>query len=508
MHIIDINNASKSYGAARALENVDLSLKGGSVHALMGENGAGKSTLIKLLSGIVSADELSLAINDTQVPLRNTDDARQAGFQFIHQELDIVPHLSVAENIYLSAPYPRRLGGLIDWRTLKQRAREALLRLGVDHIDLRVQAARLSTGDQMLMRIASSLLRSETETESLLYVFDEPTAALSDEEAEKLFSVISSLKSHGAAVLYVSHRMNEVMRICDEVTVLRDGRKVLTSPISEIDSDGLILAMTGRDLTSTHPARNSRPSENVICDVKGLTTRHVRKISFDLHKGEILGISGVANSGQSELLQALFGLEPHTGGSILINGKPAPQSAHEAWGRGIGYVPRERRSEALMLKQPILRNVVLSQIGLYASALGVMRAKAERAHCSELVKKVGLKFQSLEQPVYQLSGGNQQKVVFARAISITPKLLFLDEPTRGVDVGAKYEIYALLRQLTETGCSIIMNSTDLPELVGMCDRILIMHEGRQSEIVDAEGLETADLLARFYLSPSEEKLAS
>lgn len=482
-----------------ALSSAQLDLAPGRVHALMGENGAGKSTLIKLLAGVQRADTMDVTQDGQALTLTNAEDARNAGFRFIHQELNIVPHLSVAENIFLGWAYPKRLGIAIDWKRLEQQAEKALLRLGVDHIDVTLQAARLSTGDRMLVKIAGSLVSLDGE-EAQLYVLDEPTAALSEDEAEKLFRVIEQLKAAGVAVLYVSHRMNEVMRICDDVTVLRDGKTVLSSPIADTDRQQIIFAMTGRDLEEAHPKRETPIGKTIVCAAKGAATAEIRNIDFELHEGEIIGICGLTNAGQSDVLQMFMGVSSLLEGEALVAGQPAPKSPSEAWQRHIAYVPRERRSEGLMLRRSAQDNIVLPHLASLSRSAGITHSKAEEATAKQFSNAVRLKAASPRQSVYELSGGNQQKVVFARALAAAPKLLLLDEPTRGVDVGAKFDIYSLMRQASSDGCSILLTSSDLPELLGMCDRIIIMRDGVQSAPIPADALTPAKLLAQFYHS--------
>lgn len=499
MQQLSIRNVSKSFSGARALAGVDLDLAGGKVHALMGENGAGKSTLIKILAGVVSADAMDLQKDGRALPLNSAQDASTAGFRFIHQELNVVPQLSVAENIFLARPYPQRFGIAIDWAALNRQAAAALARLGIDHIDTRLQAAQLTTGDQMLMKIAGSLV-SENAGVADLYVFDEPTAALTGDESEKLFHVISELKNAGAAILYVSHRMNEVMRICDTVTVLRDGERIFTAPIAETSREDIIIAMTGRPIEDVYPPRQRDIGDSVVYAAVDASTPGAAHISFDIRAGEILGVAGLANTGQSEVLRLVMGLSDLGSGTLTFNGETAPCSPSQAWDRAIAYVPKERRSEGLMLQMGVRPNTVLPHLDML-SRFGLLASRsAERINASGASEKVRLKSAGLSQPVYQLSGGNQQKVVFARALGIVPALLVLDEPTRGVDIGAKYDIYTLVRELSDEGCPVIMTSTDLPEMLGMCDRILIMRDGVQHEIVEAGDLSPADLLRRFYAS--------
>ncbi len=486
---------SKSYGSAPALRDVTLELAAGRVHALMGENGAGKSTLIKLIAGVVPADKMTVERDGQAVTLKSGKDATRAGFRFIHQELNVVPQLSVAENIFLARDLPQRFGLLINWRKLHGLAREALETLGITHIDPARQVGALSTVDRMLVRIASALVAAPGEKRPCLYVLDEPTAALSETESERLFAVIQRLKSEGAAILYVSHRMNEIMKICDDVTVLRDGIGVMTEKVATVSRMAIIHAMTGKDLGDAFPARTKAVGQRVSAVVTGLSSQRLRDANFSVREGEIFGIAGLSDAGQTELVQLFLGIEKVTKGQLVVLGRAVPKSPSEAWSRGIAYIPRDRRSEGLMLRMPIRANMLLPHLADY----GVFARKGSETHrARDLARHVQLRATGTEQSVGDLSGGNQQKVVFARAMAGTPRLLLLDEPTRGVDVGAKFEIYTLIREMSAQGCSVLLASSDLPELLGLCDRIVILQDGRQTCMVVPEGMTTADLLARFY----------
>ncbi len=498
MHNLTLLDISKTYGETPALSDVTLTLTGGRVHALMGENGAGKSTLIKLLAGVVSADSLTVCKDGKEFPLSNAQDAFDAGFRFIHQELNIVPQVSVAENILLGRRYPRRFGVAVDWTRVRHSAQQALDFLGATHIDVKALAGSLPAGDKMLIRIAAALV-ADNDAKADLYVFDEPTAALTNVEAEMIFRVIHTLKCSGAAVLYVSHRMDEVLRVCDDVTVLRDGRLVSTGTVAATNRSEIIRAMTGRGIRNAYPERDASFTDVSVVKVKNVSTATLSALDFELCEGEILGVSGLAESGQSELLRLFMGLEPLLAGEAIFHEDCLPDSPFEAWARGVAYLPRERRSESLMLNMPIRSNVVLPHLGDY----GFSSNKREETHQTHrLARKVGLKYLGVEQAVGQLSGGNQQKVVFARALYGKPRLLLLDEPTRGVDVGAKYDIYQLVRNLSAQGCTVILTSTDLPEVLGMCDRILVLQEGRQAHLLERGNLSSADLLSYFYAKQS------
>ena len=488
---LSLSHMSKAFGGTLALDNVSLTLTGGRVHALMGENGAGKSTLIKLLAGVVSADRMEVALDGENVAIQSAADAHEAGFRFIHQELNIVPQITVAENILLGRDLPRRLGFAVDWRRVHELARDALEMLGAEGINLGAMAGDLAPDDKMLIKIASALV-AEPGQEAVLYVLDEPTAALTEDESEKLFAVIDRLKQRGAAILYVSHRMDEVMRICDDITVLRDGRHVMTKPIAETSKSEVIHTMTGKYLADAYPARASEIGGAAVVSVKGVTTR-LSGLEFEIRAGEVLGVAGIAEAGQTQLLRLFLGLERMVAGEARYLDAALPRAPAQAWNRGIAYIPRERRAEGLMLYMAIRSNIVLPHLrGLHASR------HAELHDALTMGEQVRLKSDGPEQPVGQLSGGNQQKAVFARALMGNPKLLLLEEPTRGVDVGAKWEIYQIVRDLSAKGCAVVLTSSDLPEVLGMCDRILVLQDGRQAHMLNAEGLTQAGLVAHFY----------
>ncbi|MCU4654681.1 sugar ABC transporter ATP-binding protein [Roseibacterium sp. SDUM158016] len=504
MRELKISGLDKSYGPARVLRGVDLGLRAGEVHALMGENGAGKSTLIKVLAGIVPADAMRLTVDGAEHRLVTPDDAAALGLRFVHQELNIVPSLSVAENILLSRRTPRRLGFAVDWRAMKQRAGEALARFGATHIDPGARAGSLSTGDRMLTVLAG--LVAADDTAPSVFVMDEPTAALTHAEAERLFAVIRELQARGAAILYVSHRMGEVVEIADRVTVLRDGAVALSCAMSQTSKEGIIAAMTGRDVADAYPARQTEPGQGAVLDVRDLAAGPASGVSFTLRPGEIIGLAGLEGSGQSEILRAILGDMPCSG-TVRHEGRAGPRSAADAWLSGIAYVPRERRREGLMLSRAISHNVVLPHLSRLSLAGLWSRPRAERAEAEARGREVRLKCESIGQSAGTLSGGNQQKVVFARAIAGAPRLALLDEPTRGVDVGARADIYGMIRTLSGQGTAVVMASSDLPELIGLSDRILILRAGRQAGIVPAQGLGPARLLAMIYGDASVEAAA-
>jgi ribose transport system ATP-binding protein len=492
--VLEFLGLTKHYGAAPALDDVSLTLRGGSIRALMGENGAGKSTLIRLVAGVVPADRMEVRRDGAAIPLRSAADAARAGFRIIHQELNIVPQLSVAENVLLGHPAPRRLGAFIHWRRLEDRARTALDALGVTHIDPRAQAGDLPVGDRMLTRIASALV-ADGGAAPCLYVFDEPTAALTARESERLFTVIARLKAAGAAILYVSHRMDEVLRHCDEVTVLRDGRHVLTVPLAQTSRAGIIAAMTGRAVADGPPPRQTPAGTAIVLAAEGAATADLSGLTFALKAGEILGIAGLEDAGQTPLLRLILGQSRLRAGRLAVLDAALPRSPRAAWARGIAYVPRERRAEALMLGMGVRPNMLAPHT---AAAGFLARRGREDRRTRDLAARVQLRYRDTAQPVAELSGGNQQKVVLARALAGSPKLLLLEEPTRGVDVGARAELHALIRQASAAGTAVLLASSDLPELIGLSDRILILQAGRQAALIPAAGLTPASLLDRIY----------
>jgi ribose transport system ATP-binding protein len=495
---LSLDNVQKAYAGVPALRHVALTIEAGEIHALMGENGAGKSTLIKILAGVVAPDAADIRIDGRPVTIGSPKEAHRLGFRFIHQEFNVVPALSVAENIFMGRRYPRRAGVLVNWRKLNATAREALETLGITHIDPRQRMARLSPGDQMLVRLSSAFL-SEPDAPARLYVMDEPTAALTRDESERLFRVLREIRAAGGSVLYVSHRLDEVMTLCDRATVMRDGNTIDTGRMADITHDDLVALMIGRKVEEAYPAPATPRASGTALEVRDLAAGRLRPTSFTLREGEILGVAGLTGSGQRELVRTLFGDLPPRGGTVTLDGQPyRPFSPADAWKAGVAYVPRERRSEGLMLTRPIFENITLAQLKRQSLGGSLLTPRAEQRFAVTLGADVRLRSTGPRQLAGQLSGGNQQKVVFAKALSGNPKLLLLDEPTRGVDVGAKFDIYTIIRDMTQKGMAVILVSSDLPELIGMCDRVAVMRDGSITEIVAAQGLREDDLLNRCY----------
>lgn len=496
MTTLTLTALTRRYGTATALDGVSLTLHSGEIHALMGENGAGKSTLIRLLAGLERPDAGTITLDDRPLTL-TAQTAQEAGLRFLHQELHIVPALSVAENMHLALPFPTRPGflkaGLVNWRALHTAAATALTRLGLTHIDPRAPMSRLGPGDRMLARIAATLI-PQPGPAPWLYILDEPTAALTGPESDRLFTTLHDLKSRGTGILYVSHRMAEVMALSDRITVLRDGRHIATTPRAETTESQLIAAMTGRPLSDIYPPRPLPPQAPPVLRLRNLTAPGLADISLDLAPGEILGLAGLAGSGRGALLATLMGALPLTQGKITLAGRPyRPQSPSNAWANGLALVPRERRAQALITDGTVAENVTLPHLQrLWRSR------RTERALTRDFTTTTRLKSTGPQQRVTELSGGNQQKVVFARAMAGAPKILLLDEPTRGVDVGARADIYRLIREACDTGTAVILASSDLPELTGLADRIAVLQKGRLAHLVRNDGLTDSDLLTLCF----------
>ena len=499
MPSLKLNAISRAYGKVQALQRVSLDLQAGQVHALMGENGAGKSTLIRALAGLEPLDAGYIQLDGAALPAANPSAMQSAGLRFIHQELHPVRGLSVAENMHLDHAYPTQFG-LIRWRALNSIARAVLARLGLMHIDPKAPMSTLGAGDQMLVRIAATLIRDPGEREPWLYVMDEPTAALTGEESERLFTVIDELTAQGSGVLYVSHRMPEVLRLADHVSVLRDVQLISSNARAQTDQNQIIHDMTGRDLSGLFPARAVALDEHAAptLAVDGLAAGALASASFELRPGEILGIGGLSGSGRGALLRALLGDQPRQAGTVILDGRPLAIKPADVWAQGLAYIPRERRADGLMMGRSVRENIALPHLSRFARARVFLNAKRQKQIAENQGDQVRLKMTSDQQPCTELSGGNQQKVLFARALAGDPSVLMLDEPTRGVDIGARFDLYRIIRTLSEEGKAIILASSDLPELIGLCDRIAIMRDGTLAQIIPSDGLSEGDLLAQFY----------
>lgn len=476
---MDINmiGICKSFGANKVLGGVNLHVRPGEVHALMGENGAGKSTLMNILTGIHRADAGTIMVDGKEVTFKNNKDAEEHGIAFIHQELNIWPNLSVLENLFLMNQ-PKTRFGTIDFKKMREMAEAKCQEIGID-LPLDEIAGECSVGQQQMTEITRSLM-----LDAKTVIMDEPTAALTERETDRLFEVMKKLKNKGVSIIYISHRMEEVFANCDTITVMRDGQTISSRPTEETNMDQIVGDMVGRVMSEYYPARTNVPGDEIF-RVEGFTQPGVfRDISFNLRKGEILGVAGLMGAGRTEIMRAIFGVDPHESGKLYFEGKEIHiKNPRDAIRHGFGFITENRKTEGLILDFSIERNIALPSEERLAQS-HVINDKKEFDFSSELSKRLGVKAQDINLPASTLSGGNQQKVVIAKWVGMHPKLLILDEPTRGIDIGAKKDIYDLMNELTAKGVSIIMVSSELPEVIGMSDRILVIHEGRAAGIVE------------------------
>jgi ribose transport system ATP-binding protein len=477
---IVMKGISKSFGPVKVLEQVDFDLRAGEMHALMGENGAGKSTLMKILTGIYQKDQGTITVKGNEVSFNAAKEAEQAGISVIHQELNIIPYLTVAENMFLGKNLTYGSTGILKTKEMNQKTKEYLDRLGVK-IDPSVEAGSLSVGQQQMIEIARAVA-----TNSEVLIMDEPTAALTDREIDILFKVIDGLRKDGVGIVYISHRMEEIFQMCDRITVLRDGKSIGTKDIKDTNFEEIVKMMVGRELGERFPQRNTVTGEEKL-RIENFTSNDAFKdVSFSVKSGEILGVAGLMGAGRTEIMEALFGKRRLNSGSIFIDGKKAKiNRPHDAIGYGIGFITEDRKDEGLVLGLSVGENLSLTNLKRI-SQNGILNSKKETQFVETMIQKLRVKTSGKEQLVKSLSGGNQQKVVFGKWLGIEPKVLILDEPTRGVDVGAKKEIYQIMNELTEKGVAIIMVSSELPEILGMSDRIMVIHEGKVTAILGKE----------------------
>ena len=469
--VLEMRRIGKTFPGVVALNDVDFELRPGEVHILLGENGAGKSTLMKILSGAYQKSAGQILLDGSEVEIKNPKHAQTLGISTIYQEFNLIPHLSVGENIFLGRE-PARLPGVIDQRAIFQQATRALTDLGLA-LNPRKLVKELRVAEQQMVEVAKAL-----SLDARILIMDEPTAALTEHEIKELFATIRSLKEKGVAIVYISHRMEELFEIGDRVTVLRDGRSVGTYDVAAINKSELIRLMVNRELTDLFPKEKVATGPEVL-RVEGLSTETgLKDINFSLHKGEVLGISGLLGAGRTELARAIFGLDKITSGTIYLDGAPRKvDSPRRAINAGIGFLTEDRKSQGLVLPLSVKENLCLSSVDKFSS-WGVMNATKEQQAGDRYVKELRIRTPSLNQKVVFLSGGNQQKVVLSKWLCSEAEIFIFDEPTRGVDVGAKTEIYQLMNRLTASGVAIIMISSELLEVLGMSDRILVMRGGR------------------------------
>ncbi len=475
-YLLEMKGICKSFPGVKALQNVDLQLKAGEVHALLGENGAGKSTLIKVLGGIYHAEEGEIIIDGQKVNIDGVVAARQAGISIVHQELVLVPYMTVAENIFLGREPGTKMN--VDRKKMVEDAQK-LLDAYEMHIDANTLVERLTIAQQQMVEIVKAISFN-----SKILVLDEPTSSISDKEVGFLFDTMRNLTKAGVGIIYISHKMSELAEICDRVTVMRDGQTVGTKVVKETTTDDLIALMVGRELTNYYTRDYLEPGEVILKCEHISDGKMAKDASFELHKGEIIGFAGLVGAGRSETMKAIFGLAPHATGDVYVKGQKVKiKSPIDALKYGIALVPENRKEEGLYKVQSVRFNSTIEVLGSFIKHLHV-DGKKEEEITQKYIDMMATKTPSQEQIIGNLSGGNQQKVMIGRWLATNPEILILDEPTRGVDVGAKAEIYAIMNELVKQGMSIIMISSELPEIINMSDRIYVMNEGRVTGCLD------------------------
>ncbi len=488
-YLLEMNHISKAFPGVQALSDVTLRVRKGTVHALMGENGAGKSTLMKCLFGIYEKDSGDIRLEGKPVHFLSPRDALSGGVAMVHQELSQALSRTVADNVWLGR-YPTRFGFFVSDSTMYGKTAELFSSFGLTFSPRR-KMGTMPVAERQMAEIAKAVSYG-----ARVIVLDEPTSSLSDSEVERLFSVINQLKAGGCAIIYISHKMEEILRISDEITVMRDGKLVATKPAHELSMDAIIRLMVGRPLDNRFPPKRHRVGE-IALSVRGLCGQHspLRDVSFDLAKGEILGVAGLGGAGRTELLETLYGIRTMKSGTLTLNGKPIRnKNARAAIKNGFALLTEERRATGIFGVLGITENTVISSLSRYRRGI-LLDGTAMRRDTREQVKKLRVKTPSVNTKIRTLSGGNQQKVILSRWLLTDPKILLLDEPTRGIDVGAKYEIYELILQLAENGRSVLMVSSEMPELLGVCDRILVMSGGRLAGEVDPTTATQEDVMA-------------
>lgn len=477
-YVLYMKDIDKSFPGVHALKNVSLALMPGEVHALMGENGAGKSTLTKILGGIYKADSGEIYINGNKVNINSVKDAIALEISIIHQELCLVKDITVAENIFLGAEYTKGPLKFVDYKTMYKKAQVILdgLNAGIKADEI---VRKLSIAQQQTVEIAKAVYKK-----SKIIVMDEPTSSLTEREISSLFKVIDKLKKEGTAIIYISHRMEETFNICDTVTVLRDGGYVGTKSVKETSNDELIKMMVGRDLNDMYKMDKIVGGENIL-EVKNLNNKYLKDVSFNLKKGEILGFSGLVGAGRTEVARAIFGIDKINSGEIYLDGqKITIKNPQDAINHGLSFVTEDRKGNGLILNESISNNITLTVLNKFIKFIKVDKKK-EKKIVDDYIKKLAIKTPGPQQLCRNLSGGNQQKVVISKWLAREPRILILDEPTRGIDVGAKTEIYKLIKELAQSGITVIMISSELTEIINISSRVVVMYEGRITKILDA-----------------------
>jgi ABC-type sugar transport system ATPase subunit len=485
--ILTMSGIKKSFASVEVLHGVDFTLKRGEIHALIGENGAGKSTLMKCLGGIIRADEGTIQIDGRPAQIDGIADAERYGISVIHQELSLVPHMTVAENIYLGHMPVKH--GFIDNHLMENNARAILDAVGLEKIEVSGECSELTVAQQQMVEIAKALL-----AKTRIIVMDEPTASLTEREAERLFEFVRRYRDEGISIIYISHKLEEVFKIADNITVLRDGYSVGTKRPSEVTYDGLVSMMVGREYKGHYPRSGYERGEEALRVVNFSSPKHFQNISFTVHKGEVLGFYGLIGSGRTEVMRGIFGIDENASGEIYVSGKRVViSSPGDAIAAGIALSPESRKEHGLILEQTVSFNVMLTVLKKFIKGISIDE-NYERETLSVYIERLKIKLKSVFQPVKSLSGGNQQKIVLAKWLAASPDILILDEPTRGIDVGAKHEIYQLITELARQGLAVIFVSSELPEIMGLSDNIVVFHEGKQTGFVTRDKIHEATIL--------------
>jgi inositol transport system ATP-binding protein len=487
-YVLEAEGISKQFPGVKALDNVSLKIKPGSVHALMGENGAGKSTLMKCLIGIYRPDAGTIKVKGQPVTFNDTLAALHSGISMIHQELNLVPHMTVAENIWLGRE-PAKLG-FVNHEELNRKTRELLAHLKIK-LNPETQLGTLSIANQQMVEIAKAVSYNAD-----VLIMDEPTSALTEGEVVHLFAIIRELKQQGKGIIYISHKMDEIFAITDEVSIFRDGTSIASDKTENLTKQSLITMMVGRELTQMFPKFNNNIGEEVL-RVTGLRrSGWFHDISFAVKRGEILGVAGLVGAGRSEVMESLFGMHPAEGGEIYIEGMPVKiDSPSKAIEQGLAFLTEDRKKSGLFLVLSVVENMSIVNLSAYTNKNGFVSQTQMAKDCMEQISKLNIKTPTMDQIINNLSGGNQQKVLIARWLLAQPKILILDEPTRGIDVGAKAEIYRLISELAHRGVAIILVSSELPEILGMSDRVMVMHAGRITGILDKDEADQEKIMA-------------
>lgn len=470
---VEMLQIDKHFGGVHALKNIDFRVEKGTIHALVGENGAGKSTLMKILSGAIQKDSGIIKIDGKEEAIHSPHDGKRCGISTIYQEFMLAPHLTVAENIFIDKL--TQGGKWINWKNLRKKAQEILNRLGFDNIDPNMRVAELPVAYQQIVEISKNLMNDNTK----VLVLDEPTAVLTFSEIEKLFGLVRRLKEQGVSIIYISHRLDEVFELCDKITVMKDGAVVQTVDAGRIDKKALISSMVGRELSTLFPKREAQIGE-VVLKASHLTCgTMVKDVSFEVRKGEVLGFSGLVGAGRTETMRAVFGADKPEAGTVTLNGKQRLfKDPKQAVRSRLGLLPEDRKQQGVVLDQSIRINTTLSCLKKVERFPGWISDGRDKKTASEILEQLQTKYGSLEDPVSSLSGGNQQKVSLAKWMAADCECIILDEPTRGVDVGAKVEIYKNINDLAAQGIAVIIISSEMEEIIGMCDRVLVMRQGK------------------------------